>query len=39
MGNRDKAKDAVVEARQAVGRDAGQLLKLNEGLKELGLDG
>jgi cytochrome c-type biogenesis protein CcmH len=39
MGNRDKAKDAVIEARQAVGRDAEQLLKLNEGLKELGLDG
>jgi cytochrome c-type biogenesis protein CcmH len=39
MGNRDKAKDAVIEARQAVGRDAERLLKLNEGLKDLGLDG
>jgi cytochrome c-type biogenesis protein CcmH len=39
MGERDKAKGASTDARQAVARDAGRLRQLNEGLKTLGLDG
>ena len=39
MGERDKAKGAQADARQAVGGDAERLKKLNEGLKDLGLDG
>ena len=39
MGDRDKAKGALVEARQAVGDDADRLRQLNEGLKNIGLDG
>jgi cytochrome c-type biogenesis protein CcmH len=39
MGDRDKAKSALTEARQAVGNDAERLRQLNEGLKNLGLDG
>ncbi|MES2195886.1 MAG: c-type cytochrome biogenesis protein CcmI [Pseudomonadota bacterium] len=39
MGDRDKAKSALGEARQAVANDAERLRKLNEGLKTLGLDG
>jgi len=39
MGDRDKAKSALADARQAVGSDAGRLKQLNEGLKNLGLDG
>jgi cytochrome c-type biogenesis protein CcmH len=39
MGDRDKAKSALTEARQAVANDAERLRQLNEGLKNLGLDG
>jgi cytochrome c-type biogenesis protein CcmH len=39
MGERDKALSALVEARQAVASDAERLRQLNEGLKNLGLDG
>jgi cytochrome c-type biogenesis protein CcmH len=39
MGDRDKAKSALDEARQAVATDAERLRALNEGLKNLGLDG
>jgi cytochrome c-type biogenesis protein CcmH len=39
MGDRDKAKSALADARQAVGKDAERLRQLNEGLKNLGLDG
>ncbi len=39
MGDRDKAKNAQTDARQAVANDAERLRQLNEGLKSLGLDG
>jgi len=39
MGERDKAVNALAEARQAVAGDAERLRQLNEGLKNLGLDG
>jgi cytochrome c-type biogenesis protein CcmH len=39
MGDRDKAKGALTEARQAVANDVERLRQLNEGLKNLGLDG
>jgi cytochrome c-type biogenesis protein CcmH len=39
MGDRDKAKGASADARQAVANDAERLRTLNEGLKNLGLDG
>lgn len=39
MGDRDKAKDALSDARQAVANDTERLRQLNEGLKNLGLDG
>lgn len=39
MGDRDKAKSALSDARQAVAGDAERLRQLNEGLKSLGLDG
>jgi cytochrome c-type biogenesis protein CcmH len=39
MGDRDKAKSASADARQAVAGDAERLRALNEGLKNLGLDG
>ncbi len=39
MGDRDKARSALGDARQAVANDAERLRKLNEGLKNLGLDG
>jgi cytochrome c-type biogenesis protein CcmH len=39
LGDRDKAKGAVAEARQAVAGDAGKLQQLNDGLKSSGLDG
>jgi cytochrome c-type biogenesis protein CcmH len=39
MGDTDKAKSASIDARQAVANDAGRLRQLNEGLKNLGLDG
>jgi cytochrome c-type biogenesis protein CcmH len=39
MGDRDKAMSALAEARQAVANDAERLRQLNEGLKNLGLDG
>jgi cytochrome c-type biogenesis protein CcmH len=39
MGERDKAVLAVTDARQAVANNAERLRQLNEGLKNLGLDG
>lgn len=39
MGERDKARGASTDARQAVANDAERLRQLNEGLKTLGLDG
>jgi cytochrome c-type biogenesis protein CcmH len=39
MGERDKAASTVTDARQAVANDAERLRQLNEGLKNLGLDG
>jgi len=39
LGDRDKAKSASADARQAVAGDADRLRALNEGLKNLGLDG
>ncbi|HEU0083989.1 MAG TPA: c-type cytochrome biogenesis protein CcmI [Bradyrhizobium sp.] len=39
MGERDKAKSAGADARQAVANDAERLRTLNEGLKSLGVDG
>jgi cytochrome c-type biogenesis protein CcmH len=39
MGDRDKARGALTEARQAVANDAERLRQLNDGLKNLGLDG
>jgi cytochrome c-type biogenesis protein CcmH len=39
MGERDKAVSAVLDARRAVADDAERLRQLNEGLKNLGLDG
>ncbi len=39
MGDKEKAKSALADARQAVGKDAERLRQLNEGLKSLGLDG
>jgi cytochrome c-type biogenesis protein CcmH len=39
MGDRDKARSALTDARQAVANDAERLNQLNEGLKNLGLDG
>ena len=39
MGDQEKAKSALSDARQAVSGDAGRLKQLNEGLKNLGLDG
>jgi cytochrome c-type biogenesis protein CcmH len=39
MGDREKAASARADARQAVANDADRLRQLNEGLKNLGLDG
>jgi cytochrome c-type biogenesis protein CcmH len=39
LGDRDKAKSAQMDAREAVANDAERLRQLNEGLKNLGLDG
>jgi cytochrome c-type biogenesis protein CcmH len=39
MGDREKAVSALADARQAVANDAERLRQLNEGLKNLGLDG
>jgi cytochrome c-type biogenesis protein CcmH len=39
MGQRDKAASALTDARQAVAADAERLRQLNEGAKNLGLDG
>jgi len=39
MGDSDKARGALTDARQAVARDPERLRQLNEGLKNLGLDG
>ncbi|MGC1558638.1 MAG: c-type cytochrome biogenesis protein CcmI [Bradyrhizobium sp.] len=39
MGEADKAKGASTQAREAVARDPDRLKQLNEGLKNLGLDG
>jgi cytochrome c-type biogenesis protein CcmH len=39
MGEADKARSALTDARQAVAKDPERLRQLNEGLKNLGLDG
>jgi cytochrome c-type biogenesis protein CcmH len=39
MGERDKAMSALSDARQAVANNAERLRQLNEGLKNLGIDG
>jgi cytochrome c-type biogenesis protein CcmH len=39
LGDRDKARGALTDARQAVANDAERLRQLNEGRKNLGLDG
>jgi cytochrome c-type biogenesis protein CcmH len=39
MGDADKAKAASSDARQALAKDTGRLQQLNDGLKNLGLDG
>jgi cytochrome c-type biogenesis protein CcmH len=39
MGDRDKARGALSKARQAVANDSERLRQLNDGLKDLGLDG
>jgi len=39
LGERDKAQAALIDARGAIGNDAGRLQQLNDGLKSLGLDG
>jgi cytochrome c-type biogenesis protein CcmH len=39
MGDPAKAKDALTDARQAVAKDPDRLRQLNEGLRNLGLDG
>jgi cytochrome c-type biogenesis protein CcmH len=39
MGERDKAASALIDARQAVASDAERLRQLNEGVKNLGIDG
>jgi len=39
LGDRDKARSALADARRAVAHDAERLRQLNEGLKGLGLDG
>ena len=39
MGDADKARGASSDARQAVANDPERLRQLNEGLKNLGLDG
>jgi cytochrome c-type biogenesis protein CcmH len=39
LGDRDKAKGALSDARQAVGSDGERLRKLNDSLKDSGLDG
>jgi cytochrome c-type biogenesis protein CcmH len=39
LGDHDKAKDAVIDARKAMASDAERLRQLNEGLKTLGFDG
>jgi cytochrome c-type biogenesis protein CcmH len=39
MGDREKARGAQSDARQAVANDAERLRELNVGLKKLGLDG
>jgi cytochrome c-type biogenesis protein CcmH len=38
LGDRDKAKGALADARQAVGSNAERLKQFNEGLKDLGLE-
>jgi cytochrome c-type biogenesis protein CcmH len=39
MGDAEKARSALTDARQAVAKDPERLRQLNEGLKNLGLDG
>jgi cytochrome c-type biogenesis protein CcmH len=39
MGDREKAKGAQTDAREAVANDAERLRELNDGLKKLGVDG
>jgi cytochrome c-type biogenesis protein CcmH len=38
IGERDKARDAVLDARKSIGGDAGKLRQLDDGLKDLGLE-
>ena len=38
LGERDKARAALTEARQALGGDADALRQVNDGAKDLGLD-
>ncbi|MBN8979823.1 MAG: c-type cytochrome biogenesis protein CcmI [Rhizobiales bacterium] len=39
LGERDKAQSALKDARGAAAKDAGRLKQLNDGAKELGIDG
>jgi cytochrome c-type biogenesis protein CcmH len=39
MGDQEKARNALTDARQAVGANAERLKQLNDGLKNLGVDG
>jgi cytochrome c-type biogenesis protein CcmH len=39
MGDRDKARSALIEARQALANEAERLRQLNDSLKGFGLDG
>ena len=39
LGDRDKARSALGDARQAVANDAERLKQLNDGVKTLGFDG
>lgn len=39
LGERDKAQGALSEARQATAKDAARLKQLNDGVKDLGIDG
>jgi cytochrome c-type biogenesis protein CcmH len=39
LGDQDKIRSTLADARQAVGNDAARLRTLNEGLKNMGLDG
>jgi cytochrome c-type biogenesis protein CcmH len=39
LGEREKARGALNDARQATAKDAARLKQLNDGIKDLGLDG